>query len=160
MIGLFIPLSCSSNKTIVGKHVHVLIWFCTAHKSRCMHSHLNTHSPVQMHLSDKHIQFSVHLIVHSVSIEANSQVRSSCGPCSAEFCCRPLISLTLLLPKTERAIKRERPFSQRCQDMPLQFTGGGIAGKRERDGRVRGLPLFPYRWKIIQIVRDLISLSD
>lgn len=23
MIGLFIPLSCSSNKTIVGKHVHV-----------------------------------------------------------------------------------------------------------------------------------------
>lgn len=79
-------------------------------------------------------QFSVQLFVYSVSIEADPQVRSSCGSCSAEFCCRPLISLTLLLPKAERALKRERPLSQPCQKMPSQFTVGGIAGERERGG--------------------------
>lgn len=128
------------------------------HMSQDAYTDIQTHRPLQMHLLDKHTQFSVHLIVHSVSIKANLQVRSSCGPCSAEFCCRPLISLTLLLPKAERALKPGRPLSQCCQDMLLQFTEGGIAWERERRGQ-ESLPLFLYRWKIIQI-RNLILLSD
>lgn len=40
--------------------------------------------------------------------EANSRVRSSCGSRSAEFCCRPLISLTLLLPQGWRGFKMWR----------------------------------------------------
>lgn len=128
------------------------------HMSQDAYTDIQTHRPLQMHLLDKHTQFAVHLIVHSVSIKANLQVRSSCGPCSAEFCCRPLISLTLLLPKAERALKPGRPLSQCCQDMLLQFTEGGIAWERERGGQ-ESLPFVLYRWKIIQI-RNLILLSD
>lgn len=81
-----------------------------------------------------HIQLSVHLFVHSVFIEVDPQVRSSCGSCSAEFCYRPLISFTLILPKAVRALKRESPLSQPCQEMPLQFTVGDLARERERGG--------------------------
>lgn len=90
------------------------------------------------------------LIVLSVSIEAGPQVRSSCVSCSAEFCCTALISLTLFLPKAERALKRERPLRQMCQKMPPQFTADRVEG-----GRSFFVPI-----KIIQIVRDLMPLSD
>lgn len=73
------------------------------------------------------------------------QVGSSCGPCSAELCWRSLISLTLLLPEFERALKAERPLSQRCQDLPLHFTGRCMtAGSQRKRGRGGALPfLFP-----------------
>lgn len=122
---VFILLSCSSNSTIIGKPACVCPTACTGvihySTSQDAYTDIQTHRPLQMHLLDKHTQFSVHLIVHSVSFKANLQVRSSRGPCSAEFCCRPLISLTLLLPKAERALKPGRPLSQCCQDMLLQF---------------------------------------
>lgn len=43
--------------------------------------------------------------------------------------------------------------------MPSQFTAGGKSCGEGEGMRARG-SLFPYRWKIIQIVRDLTPLSD
>lgn len=100
---VFILLSCCSNQTVIGNPACVCPTVSADvipySKSQDAYTDIQTHRPLQMHLLDEHTQFSVHLIVHSVSIKANLQVRSSCGPCSAEFCCRPLISLTPSSPR-------------------------------------------------------------